>query len=270
MYFVLSPAKNLNENNDTPFDLSQHYTQPALMEHACELMRVLKTLDPTDLSALMRISDKLGQLNALRNQHWAWDTTQPFKVDCPQRPAKAALYMFDGDVYTGLAAHQLTEAQVHYLNNRLGILSGLYGLLKPLDLMLPYRLEMGTKLANHRGDHLYHFWDQIITSLVNEHLQQHGHDTLVNLASNEYFKVIHPKKINAPIITPRFEDGKDGQYKVVSFYAKKARGLMVRFAAENQLTQVEDLKAFNLEGYKFVDHASSSTDYVFRRELINE
>lgn len=265
MYFVLSPAKNLNEKNDTPFDLTQHYTQPALMDHACELMGVLKTLDPTDLSALMRISDKLGQLNALRNQNWAWDINQPFNVDCPQRPAKAALYMFDGDVYTGLAAHQLTQEQVHYLNYRLGILSGLYGLLRPLDLMLPYRLEMGTKLANHRGDHLYHFWDQTITNVVNEHMQQHGHDTLINLASNEYFKAIHPNKINADIITPRFEDGKDGQYKVVSFYAKKARGLMVRFAAENQLTNAEDLKAFDWEGYQFVENASSSTDYVFRR-----
>lgn len=266
MYFVLSPAKNLNEKKDVPFDFSQHYTQPALMEHACELMSELKKLEPTDLSELMSISAKLGQLNAVRNQNWAWDTAEPFKVDCTQRPAKPALYLFDGDVYTGLAAHQLTEPQVSYLNDRLGILSGLYGLLKPLDLMLPYRLEMGTKLKTHKGDHLYHFWDKTITDLVNTRMQQQGHNTLINLASTEYFKAIHPKKINAQIITPRFEDGNAGNYKVVSFYAKKARGLMVRFAAENQLTKPDELKAFNLDGYYFVAQASSATEFVFRRD----
>lgn len=267
MYFVLSPAKNLNEKNDLPFDFSQHYTQPALMAHACELMAELKTLAPTDLSALMSISGKLGQLNAMRNQNWRWDTTQLFSTDHADIPAKAALYLFDGDVYTGLAAQQMTELQVHYVNERLGILSGLYGLLKPLDLMLPYRLEMGTKLKNRKGENLYQFWGDTLTDLINQRMAENKQTTLINLASNEYFKAVNPKKINAEIITPRFEDGKNGQYKVVSFYAKKARGLMVRFAAENQLTQVEELKAFNLEGYKFVDHASSSTEYVFRREV---
>ncbi|MGD5258967.1 peroxide stress protein YaaA, partial [Xanthomonas citri pv. citri] len=129
--------KNLNKKNDLPFDFSQHYTQPALMAHACQLMAELKTLAPTDLSALMSISAKLGQLNAVRNQNWRWHTTQPFSTDHADIPAKAALYLFDGDVYTGLAAQQMTEQQVHYVNERLGILSGLYGLLKPLDLMLP-------------------------------------------------------------------------------------------------------------------------------------
>ena len=267
MYFVLSPAKNLNEKNDLPFDFSQHYTQPALMAHACELMGELKTLAPTDLSALMSISGKLGQLNAVRNQNWRWDTSQPFSTDHADIPAKAALYLFDGDVYTGLAAQQMTEQQVHYVNERLGILSGLYGVLKPLDLMLPYRLEMGTKLKNRKGENLYQFWGDTLTDLINQRMAENKQTTLINLASNEYFKAVNPKKINAEIITPRFEAGKNGQYKVVSFYAKKARGLMVRFAAENQLTQVEELKAFNLEGYKFVDHASSSTEYVFRREV---
>jgi len=266
MYFVLSPAKNLNEKNDLPFDFSQHYTQPALMAHACELMGELKTLAPTDLSALMSISAKLGQLNAVRNQNWRWDTTQPFSTDHADIPAKAALYLFDGDVYTGLAAKQMTEQQVHYVNERLGILSGLYGLLKPLDLMLPYRLEMGTKLKNPRGDNLYQFWGDTLANLINQRMAENKHKVLVNLASNEYFKAVNPKKISADIITPRFEDGKNGQYKVVSFYAKKARGLMVRFAAENQLTTAQQLKDFNLEGYQFVENASSTTEYVFRRD----
>ena len=266
MYFVLSPAKNLNEKNDLPFDFSHHYTQPALMAHACELMSELKTLAPTDLSALMSISAKLGQLNAVRNQNWRWDTTQPFSTDHADIPAKAALYLFDGDVYTGLAAQQMTKQQVHYLNERLGILSGLYGLLKPLDLMLPYRLEMGTKLKNPKGENLYQFWGDTLADLINQRMAENKYKVLVNLASNEYFKAVNPKKINADIITPRFEDGKDGQYKVVSFYAKKARGLMVRFAAENQLTTAQQLKDFNLEGYQFVENASSTTEYVFRRD----
>ena len=266
MYFVLSPAKNLNEKNDIPLNVSKDYTQPALMEQACQLMAVLKKLEPIDLSALMGISDKLAQTNAVRNQNWAWDTIQPFSTDHADIPAKAALYLFDGDVYTGLAAQQMTEQQVHYVNERLGILSGLYGLLKPLDLMLPYRLEMGTKLKNPKGENLYQFWGDTLADLINQRMAENKHKVLVNLASNEYFKAVNPKKISADIITPRFEDGKDGQYKVVSFYAKKARGLMVRFAAENQLTTAQQLKDFNLEGYQFIENASSTTEYVFRRD----
>lgn len=266
MYFVLSPAKNLNEKNDIPFDFTQSYSQPALMEQACELMKVLKPLEPTDLSALMGISDKLAQTNAMRNQQWAWNSKKPFSMENAETPAKPAIYLFDGDVYTGLDAHHLDKKEIEYLNKHLGILSGLYGLLKPLDLMLPYRLEMGTKLKNPKGDNLYQFWGDIITDLINERMAENKEKVLVNLASNEYFKAVNPKKINAEIITPRFEDGKDGVYKVVSFYAKKARGLMVRYATQNNLKKVEDLKGFDLEDYYFVENASSSTEYVFRRD----
>ena len=265
MYLLLSPAKNLNETDAVPLNLSDSYSQPALMEQACELMALLKPLEPTDLSALMGISDKLAQTNALRNQQWAWDTDKPFTTEC-DTPAKPAVYLFDGDVYTGLDAYHLDESQISYLNRHVGILSGLYGVLKPLDLMLPYRLEMGTKLANPKGKDLYQFWGYQITALVNQRIAESGSKVLINLASNEYFKSVNPKNIDADIITPRFEDGKDGQYKVVSFYAKKARGLMVRFAAENQLTTAQQLKNFNLEGYQFIENASSSTEYVFRRD----
>lgn len=266
MYFVLSPAKNLNEKNDIPLNVSKDYTQPALMEQACQLMAVLKKLEPIDLSALMGISDKLAQTNAVRNQNWAWDESQPFSTENTDTPAKPAVYLFDGNVYTGLDAYQLDNKQVAYLNSHLGILSGLYGLLKPLDLMLPYRLEMGTKLKNTKGDNLYQFWGDTLTDLINQRIAENNDKVLVNLASNEYFKAVNPKKINADIITPRFEDGKGGSYKVVSFYAKKARGLMVKYAAQHNLQRAEDLKDFDLDGYYFVEKDSSSTEYVFRRD----
>lgn len=264
MYLLLSPAKNLNETDAIPLALADAYSQPVLMAHACDLMAVLKPLAPTDLSALMGISDKLAQTNAVRNQQWAWDTDKPFSTE-GDTPAKPAIYLFDGDVYTGLNAYQLGHAEIHYLNNQVGILSGLYGVLKPLDLVLPYRLEMGTKLANPRGKDLYQFWGHHLTELLNARMAEIGSETLVNLASNEYFKAVNPKHLAADIITPRFEDSKDGKYKVISFYAKKARGLMARYAAENQLTDVNDLKSFDLDGYRFVEAASTGSDWVFRR-----
>ncbi|MFW2177423.1 MULTISPECIES: peroxide stress protein YaaA [unclassified Moraxella] len=266
MYFVLSPAKNLNENNDVTFYFGKEYSQPTLMPQACELMRVLKPLEPTDLSALMGISANLAELNAVRNQQWAWDEKKPFTIDNSDTPAKPAVYLFDGDVYTGLDAYNLNREEIGFLNQHLGILSGLYGLLKPLDLMLPYRLEMGTKLKNLKGKDLYQFWGDSITDLINQRMAENDDKVLVNLASNEYFKAVNAKKIHAEIVTPRFEDGKDGKYKVVSFYAKKARGLMVRYACENGVQTVDELKDFDLDGYYFVENASSSTELVFRRD----
>lgn len=275
MYFLLSPAKNLDETTPLPAfvtkDFGKNLTQPALMEQACELMKMLKPLEPTDLSALMDISDKLAQTNAYRNQQWAWDKDKPFAMDNQNLPTKPAVYLFDGDVYTGLDAYQLGKKEIAYLNQHLGILSGLYGLLKPLDLMLPYRLEMGTKLKNLKGDNLYQFWGDIITDLINhrmlENISKNQDNVLINLASNEYFKAVNPKKIQADIITPRFEDRKkDGVYKVVSFYAKQARGMMVRYACENNVKKAEELKGFDLGGYYFVESESSSTEFVFRRE----
>lgn len=263
MYFLLSPAKNLNEKSDFPTDLAKHFGQPTLINQSCELMATLKPLEPTDLMALMKISHDLAELNVQRNQAWAWHDDKPFDT---KHSAKPAVYLFDGDVYIGLDAYHLNTSQINYLNEHLGILSGLYGLLKPLDLMLAYRLEMGTKLKNPKGNNLYQFWGDSITDLINQRMQNANHHTLINLASNEYFKAVNPKKINADIITPRFEDGKNGVYKVVSFYAKKARGLMVRYACQNNITNVQDLKNFDLEGYYFVADLSDELNWVFRRD----
>lgn len=261
MYFLLSPAKNLNEKDKVPLDLA--FSEPELMEQSCELMSILKPLTPVDLMSLMKISHDLAELNANRNQQWCWDIDKPFSLS---NGAKPAVYLFDGDVYTGLDAYHLNAEQIGYLNEHLGILSGLYGLLKPLDLMLPYRLEMGTKLKNPKGNNLYQFWGDSITNVINERMATANHQVLINLASEEYFKAVNPKKLNAPIVTPRFEDGKNGNYKVVSFYAKKARGLMMKFACENAVTQVDELKDFDLEGYYFVEKLSNEQNFVFRRD----
>ena len=262
MYFLLSPAKSLNEKDAVPVNLGNYYSQPELIEHAQVLMKNLKAKEPIDLQELMSISDDLAQLNAKRNQDWAWSTNSPFTGD----NAKPAGYLFDGDVYTGLDMYQMDKDTAIYVNEHLGILSGLYGVLKPLDLIQPYRLEMGTKLKNERGDNLYEFWGEEVTKTINARMADSEDKVLVNLASNEYFKVIKKKTINAQIITPRFEDEKNGQYKVISFYAKKARGLMVKYAADNKLTNVEQLKQFDLAGYYYVDELSDDKTWTFRRD----
>lgn len=265
MYFVLSPAKSLNETDAVPVNVGNYYSQPELIEHSQALMKVLKAKEPIDLQELMGISDDLAQLNAQRNQDWRWSEKQPFNVDT----AKPAGYLFDGDVYTGLDMYGMDKETVIYVNEHLGILSGLYGVLKPLDLIQPYRLEMGTKLKNDRGDNLYEFWGEEITQVINTRLAETSANNedkvLVNLASNEYFKSVKKKALDAEIITPRFEDEKNGKFKVISFYAKKARGLMVRYAAENKLTSAEDLKGFNLEGYYYCAEASTANEWTFRR-----
>ncbi|PIE46781.1 MAG: hypothetical protein CSA42_06795 [Gammaproteobacteria bacterium] len=262
MYFLLSPAKSLNEKDNVPIDssIADQYSQPALIESACDLMKTLKQKDPIELMQLMQISDKIAQLNSQRNQAWRWSKTTPFTTDI----AKPAVYLFDGDVYTGLDVYTMEKQTVEYLNNHVGILSGLYGLLKPLDLILPYRLEMGTKLANHKGDNLYDFWGKQIAQLINERLPA-SNRVLINLASNEYFKSVDKKTLNTQVITPRFEDEKNGKFKVISFYAKKARGLMVKYAADNQLTNAEQLKDFNLAGYYYCPELSDNKTWTFRR-----
>ena len=262
MYFLLSPAKALNETDTVPIDWDGHYSQPALIDDSVELMQHLKAKDPIDLQELMGLSSALATLNAERNQKWQ----VPFTTD----NAKPAAYLFDGDVYTGLASYDMDKDTIQYLNNHLGILSGLYGLLKPLDLIQPYRLEMGTKLKNGRGDNLYEFWDTQITELLNERIKESQPDNddrvLINLASNEYFKAMKKPKVTAKIITPRFEDEKNGTYKVISFYAKKARGLMVKYAADNKLTDAEQLKKFDLAGYYYCADVSDDKTWVFRRD----
>lgn len=264
MYFLLSPAKSLNETDAIPVDVSRQFSQPALIEEACELMQVLKTKEPTDIMALMSVSDKIAQLNAERNQSWAWSEEQPFTTDT----AKAAVYLFDGDVYTGLDVYNMDKITVDYLNSHVGILSGLYGLIKPLDLILPYRLEMGTKMANDKGANLYEFWDTKIAALINKNMSDNNNESnlLINLASNEYFKSVKKKALNAEVITPRFEDEKGGKYKVISFYAKKARGLMVKYAADNKITDAEQLKDFDLAGYYYCPEASDEKTWTFRRD----
>ena len=262
MYFLLSPAKSLNEKDAVPVNLGNYYSQPELIEHAQVLMKDLKAKEPIGLQELMSISDDLAQLNAKRNQDWAWSTNSPFTGD----NAKPAGYLFDGDVYTGLDMYQMDKDTAIYVNEHLGILSGLYGVLKPLDLIQPYRLEMGTKLKNERGDNLYEFWGEEVTKTINARMADSKDKVLINLASNEYFKVIKKKALNAEIITPRFEDEKNGQYKVISFYAKKARGLMVKYAADNKLTNAEQLKQFDLAGYYYVDELSDDKTWTFRRD----
>ena len=266
MYFLLSPAKSLNETDAIPLNLGNYYSQPELIERSQELMKVLKSKEPVDLQELMSISDDLAQLNATRNQQWHWSEEQPFTNGASDNAAKPAGYLFDGDVYTGLDMYHMDKDTATYVNEHLGILSGLYGVLKPLDLIQPYRLEMGTKLKNERGDNLYEFWGEEVTNVINARMADSDDKVLVNLASNEYFKAVKKKALKADIITPRFEDEKNGQYKVISFYAKKARGLMVKYAADNKLTNAEQLKQFNLAGYHYCIEASDNKTWTFRRD----
>ena len=266
MYFVLSPAKSLNETDDVPVNVGNYYSQPELIEQSQDLMKILKSCEPMDLQELMGISDELAQLNAKRNQDWSWSNKQPFTDD----NAKPAGYLFDGDVYTGLDMYGMDKDTAIYVNEHLGILSGLYGVLKPLDLIQPYRLEMGTKIKNAQGDNLYEFWGEQIAEVINARMadiaSKDGDKVLINLASNEYFKAVKKKVLNADIITPRFEDEKNGKFKVISFYAKKARGLMVKYAADNKLTSAEELKKFNLDGYYYCAEASDDKTWTFRRD----
>ena len=259
MYFLLSPAKNLDEKTALPFELNEHLSEPVLIEKSIELMKTLKQKDSIDLQELMSISDKIAQLNVTRNQNWAY----PFGDN-----KKSAIYLFDGDAYKGLDAYSLTSDEILYLNRHLGILSGLYGILKPLDNILPYRLEMGTKLKTPNADDLYEYWGDMITDVINERIHASGSDILINLASSEYYGAVKPNKIQAEIITPKFLDYKNGQYKVISFYAKRARGMMTRFACVNHIQNPDDLKGFDMEGYYFDERASSHDEWVFRRNDI--
>ena len=254
MLVVVSPAKNLDFESEIP--VSQ-FTLPAMLEDTERLMEVCRTLSPADLSSLMKISDKLATLNANRFAEFS----TPFSPD----NARQAMYAFNGDVYTGLDAYSLDSETVEYAQQHLRILSGLYGLLRPLDLMQAYRLEMGTKLANPEGKDLYAFWDDRITYMLNKALEAQGDNVLINLASNEYFKAVKKKSLDGMIITPTFKDCKNGQYKIISFFAKKARGLMARYILENRVEDVEGLKNFDVDGYVFSEEQSSSTELVFLR-----
>lgn len=256
MLIVLSPAKTLDY--ETPPTTGVH-TLPDFIPHSAELIEVLKKMSPAEIASLMQISDALAHLNAGRFISWSKKFTQ--------ENAKQAVLAFNGDVYDGLDAPSLTEKQLVYTQSHIRILSGLYGVLRPLDLMQPYRLEMGTRLANARGKDLYAFWSNLVTEALNEVLVAQNSTVLVNLASEEYFKVVKPKLLKVPVITPVFEDWKGGKYKVISFFAKRARGLMARYAAVKGLRQPESLKQFDLDGYAFENDASSEHVWVFRRRM---
>ncbi|HEY5717325.1 MAG TPA: peroxide stress protein YaaA [Motiliproteus sp.] len=255
MLILISPAKTLDF--DTPAT-TERYTQPQLLDQAQPLIELLRSLSPQQIASLMKLSDKLAALNAARYGQWS----QPFTPT----NAKPALLAFKGDVYTGLDAGSLDDAGLEFAQQHLRMLSGLYGLLRPLDLMQPYRLEMGTKLSNPRGKDLYAYWGNLLTERINQLLASEGYDTVVNLASNEYFRSIQPKALNARLITPVFKDQKNGQYKIISFYAKKARGLMSRYAIDQRIEEAEQLKGFDSEGYTYAPDHSSASEWVFLRE----
>ncbi|OTA18291.1 peroxide stress protein YaaA [Xenorhabdus vietnamensis] len=254
MLITISPAKTLDY--ESPL-VTEKFSQPLLLAESQQLIDVCRTLTPAQIGSLMSISDKLAGLNAARFGEWQPNFT-------PEN-ARQAILAFKGDVYTGMQAETFSAGDFEFAQMHLRILSGLYGVLRPLDLMQPYRLEMGIKLENPRGKDLYKFWDDHITENLNTALEQQGDDVLVNLASDEYFKSVNTKKLVARIIKPVFLDEKNGKYKVISFYAKKARGLMSRFIIQNQLTDPERLVEFNLEGYAFDEALSKGNQLVFKR-----
>lgn len=257
MLMVVSPAKNLDY--ETPAKTKQ-FTESDFLDHAEVLMKDLRKLAPHELSKLMSISDKLGTLNYDRNQEW----TQPFTPE----NAKQAVLAFNGDVYTGLDAQSFKADDFKFAQKHLRILSGLYGLLRPLDLIQAYRLEMGTKFANQRGKNLYEFWGEVITDALNAQLKKLKSDVILNLASNEYFKSVKPKALNATVMAPAFKDLKNGEYKMISFYAKKARGLMAAYVIKNRLTDINDIKKFDSEGYKYNEELSTEKQWVFTRDQV--
>lgn len=256
MLLVLSPAKTLDF--DTPPQVAA-YSQPGFTAHSQALIDVLRTFSPADIAGLMHLSDPLALLNFHRYADWHL----PFTPD----NAKQAVLAFDGDVYDGLDAKHLSAADLDFAQAHLRILSGLYGLLRPLDLIQPYRLEMGTRLVTARGKDLYAFWGERLVEAVNAELAEMSRPVLVNLASEEYFKALVARKIRAAVIQPVFENWKGGRYKIISFYAKRARGMMARFAIDNRLAEPEGLQGFDRDGYAFAPEASDDATWVFRRRL---
>jgi uncharacterized protein len=251
MLMVVSPAKSLDF--DTPH-APMNSKMPQFLEHSSQLIDQLKLHEPDYFQTLMKISPKLAQLN--------WQRFQDWRMPFTQENARPAVFAFTGDVYQGLDVHSLNEDQLNVCDQKLRILSGLYGLLKPSDLMQAYRLEMGTKYANEKGKNLYEFWGNKITHQLNEDL---AGQVLVNLASNEYFKAVQVKALHSAVITPVFKDQKNGKYKIISFFAKRARGFMARYIIEHNLTQPEQLKAFDVAGYEFCAEESGASTYVFKR-----
>lgn len=256
MLFLLSPAKSLDY--DTPAQVSTH-TQPLFTSQSAALMEVLKTKSPQDISRLMKLSDALSGLNVARYQAWSKKLTA--------NNSKQALLAFNGDVYEGLAAKTFSPAQLDWAQDHVCILSGLYGVLRPLDLMQPYRLEMGTALVTEKASNLYQFWGSQIANYLNQRAAADTSPLIVNLASEEYFKAVDMKALKARVVSCVFEDYKNGKYKIISFHAKRARGLMLRYAIEKKAATVKKLEGFNAEAYRFEAALSEPERLVFRRKL---
>lgn len=252
MKIIISPAKSLDF--ETPVVTNLH-SQPQFLEDSVKLNKKLKTLSRKKIAEFMGISKDLAELNYQRNQNWSLPFTQ--------ENAKQAVFAFTGEVFRGIDVNSLETEKLPLLQERLRILSGLYGLLKPLDLMQAYRLEMGKKLKVGRKENLYKFWGDKITKTLNDELADD--DLLINLASSEYFKAVNQKVLKVPMITPVFKDFKNGQYKTIMTFAKKARGLMVRYIVDNDITTIDGLKGFNIDGYRFDENKSTDTELVFTR-----
>lgn len=254
MLIVLSPAKSLDYKTPTKVKAP---TLPEFVLESAKLIADLKKLSPQEVANLMGLSDPLAALNVGRYRDWSKKFTD--------ENSKAAIYAFDGDVYDGFDVKTLNAKALDFAQDHLRILSGLYGALRPLDLMQAYRLEMGTSLKTARGKDLYAFWGERVTDSLKKILEKQKKPLLLNLASEEYFKVVQAKNLECPVISPVFQDGKDGKYKIISFYAKRARGLMARYVVENRITDAEDLNGFNLDGYRYVASESKPEKPVFRR-----
>ncbi|GFO70906.1 uncharacterized protein BJAS_P0036 [Bathymodiolus japonicus methanotrophic gill symbiont] len=256
MLMLISPAKSLDMQADFP---ALNVTQPRLLGDSQQLIDHMQSLSTEEIKKLMGISEKLSELNYQRFQDWVASGS---KAECP------ALFAFKGDVYQGLDAKSLTVDDITFAQQHLRILSGLYGLLRPLDVIQAYRLEMGTKLDNERGSNLYAFWGDKISALIKADMPGDEPRELVNLASNEYFKAVKPQLIDGSIITPVFKDFKNGQYKIISFYAKKARGMMVNYAIKHKITRAEQLKSFNRAGYRYAEEMSDAKQWAFIRDEV--
>ncbi len=254
MITILSPAKNLNFKGEAQ---TKKYSLAEYTSHSAELIGELKKYSPGNLRELMGISDGLGELNFIRFQNW--------KAEHTPENSRQAILAFNGEVYNGLKASTLSQEQLLFAQDHLRILSGLYGILRPLDLIQPYRLEMGTKLAVQEYKNLYSFWNGIISSALQTELSNHKEPYLVNLASNEYAKATIPESFGKHLITPVFKENKNDEYKVITVYAKKARGLMARFIIENEINKPSDLKAFDLEGYGYSAKLSTASEWIFTR-----
>lgn len=255
MLTVISPAKTLDFDTKPT---TRRATQPEFLERSAQLVEQARGMSPADIQTLMGVSENIANLNHKRFMDWGL----PFSLD----NAKQSVLAFKGDVYTGLEAETMNSEQLKFAQKHLRILSGLYGLLRPLDLMQPYRLEMGLKFANSQGKNLYDFWGDTISETLGRHIASSGSPVLVNLASNEYFKSVKPRALDADVITPVFKDLKGGKYRVISFFAKKARGQMARYIIDHALNEPEGLKKFRKDGYRYNKAESSARELVFTRD----